>query len=115
MVTIILVAIVIGFVFCCVLVALAIGIKIGQRHPVKQNAPKAPVPKPQPQAPVPPQTPAKVACRHCGRLNKPNAKYCVGCGKLTGNCRKIGPVCRKCGKEQRLGSKFCKSDGEPLT
>lgn len=115
MVTIILVALVIGFVFCCILVASAIGIAIGQRHPIKQNAPKAPAPKPQPQASVPPQTPAKVACKHCGRLNKFNVKHCVGCGKPIGNCGKLPPTCPSCKQPQRPGSKFCQKCGQPTS
>ena len=49
-------------------------------RPVPQPAPTPPWSPPVPQAWTPPPQPGGPICDNCGRMNKPNARFCAGCG-----------------------------------
>jgi hypothetical protein len=49
-----------------------------------------------------------VSCSGCGRDNKPNRRYCGGCG------HNLEPACRRCGFENDAPDRFCGGCGERL-
>lgn len=49
-----------------------------------------------------------VRCPRCGRVSRPGARYCEGCGAA------LFVTCPRCGRTQRADAKFCSACGAPL-
>src|SRR5262245_11534497 len=47
-------------------------------------------------------------CASCGKTNRPNARFCGGCGQS------LAPRCARCGSENAPDAKFCDACGTPL-
>ena len=47
-------------------------------------------------------------CASCGKTNRPNARFCGGCGQP------LAPRCARCGRENAADAKFCDACGTPL-
>ena len=53
----------------------------------------------------------KNICSNCGKENKPDASFCVGCGNtlVNGNIK-----CKKCGHKNKNGTLYCENCGSKL-
>src|SRR5436305_1259921 len=49
-----------------------------------------------------------MACRACGRVNRPGARFCVGCGN------ELTVACGACGAELPADARFCDRCGAPV-
>src|SRR3954471_13620150 len=49
-----------------------------------------------------------MACRGCGRVNRPGARFCIGCGT------DLTVACGACGAELPADARFCDRCGAPV-
>ncbi|MDX1982972.1 MAG: zinc ribbon domain-containing protein, partial [Bryobacteraceae bacterium] len=49
-----------------------------------------------------------MSCSSCGRVNRAESRFCVGCGKA------LVPRCPGCGAETELDARFCGACGSSL-